>query len=547
VGHFDPDSGGALDEREAEMTAAERRWTLVYSLILIALTTIPAWIGFGMDGGGWRYSGFVVGVEDGNSYIAKMLLGQGGAWLFKTPYTGMDQRGVVAFLPFLLLGKLASSPGLHLQLVLLYHFFRIAMIPLVVVATYRFAAVFLPGEHWRRWATILVTAGGGLGWVLLLAGGPQEAASLPLEYISPESFGFLALFTLPHLALTRALVLIALTTYLRSAEQSRAGWRAGLILSLSILVQPLPAVTGLILIGAHQLLLYLRGGSTFLKNWRSAWWPVLWRMALPVFPLLAYYAIAFSTDPYLKLWSAQNQLPSPPPAYYLLAYGLLLPFSGVGIVRTWRDRNPNVSLLVAWILVFPFLAYFPYPVQRRLPEGVWVAISILAVMGFADLRARSRWIRVVQPLILVISLVSSITLLAGGISVAASPAQPAYVLAGDAEAYAWLASQAETGELVLASYATGNVLPAWAEVRVLVGLGPESAGLPGLLVEIEHFYSGAWAEAEQAAFLSRHEIRWIMLGQGERALGGSEAHFPPGWVVAYDSGTTQVYHREGAP
>ncbi len=486
-------------------------------------------MGSGWRGAEWQFSGFVVGVEDGNSYIAKMLLGQGGAWIFKTPYTGMDQRGVVAFLPFLLLGKLASGPGLHLQLVLLYHFFRMAMIPLVVLATYQFAAVFLAGDRWRRWATILATAGGGLGWVVLLSGGLGEAPSLPLEYISPESFGFLALFTLPHLALTRALVLIALTTYLKSADQGRAGWTAGLILALSVLVQPLPAVTGLILIGAHQLLLFLRGGSTFLQTWRRAWWPALWRLALPVLPLLAYYVVVFSTDPYLKLWSAQNQLPSPPPSYYLLAYGLLLPFSLVGMARIWRDREPNLLLLVAWVFVFPFLAYFPYPVQRRLPEGVWVAISILAAMGFAELGKRSGWFKRVQPLILVISLVSSVTLLVGGVSVAAKPAQPAFLPEDVSETYTWIASQAQPGELVLASYATGNVLPAWAEVRVLIGLGPESAGLPRLEAEIEQFYNGSWTVAEQSAFLSRNTIRWIILGPAERAMGGSETRiFHPG-------------------
>ena len=102
------------------MTRQERRWCGAYSLVLILATTLPVWIAFRHAGSEWRFSGFLFAVEDGNSYIAKMQLGAAGAWLFRSPYTAMPQRGVIAFLPYLLLGKLAASPETHLQLVLLF-------------------------------------------------------------------------------------------------------------------------------------------------------------------------------------------------------------------------------------------------------------------------------------------------------------------------------------------------------------------------------------------------------------------------------------------
>jgi len=529
------------------MTRSERMWCLVYSGILVVLTTIPVWIGFAAEGDAWRFTGFVIGVEDGNSYIAKMLLGQGGAWLFRTPYTGMEQHGVLAFLPFLLLGKLASAPALHLQLAVLYHLFRIATIPLVVMATYRLAAVFLPGEGQRRWGTVLATAGGGLGWAMLLVSGSQSAASLPLEYISPESFGFLALYTLPHLALTRALMLIALTTYLQSNGRMRAGWEAGLILMISLLVQPLTALTCLAVIGAHQLLLFWRGRTAFSNDWNARWRPVLWRMLIPILPFLVYYIIAFSTDPFLKLWSAQNQLQSPPPGYYLLAFGLLLPFSIVGIVTAWCQRDPDASLLTAWILIFPLLAYFPYPVQRRLPEGVWVAFSILAIKGFADLLRRQRVFKLAMPFVVSISMISSGTLIMGGAAVASRPARPMFRTSADVAAYTWLADHAQPGDLVLASYATGNALPAWAGVRVLIGLGPESANLQALEPEVKAFYNGEWTEEEQASFVKLHDIGWIILGPEERDLGGKRTILPAEWQIEYDDDGYQIFRTGESP
>jgi hypothetical protein len=115
-------------------------------------------VGYASQGTEWRYSGFVFGVEDGNSYLAKMLSGSAGAWLFRTPYTAEEQRGVLAFLPYFLLGKLAGPPGLQVQLAVLFHLFRLAAGILAILATYDFLAYFWTGRAfaclarpWRPW------------------------------------------------------------------------------------------------------------------------------------------------------------------------------------------------------------------------------------------------------------------------------------------------------------------------------------------------------------------------------------------------------------
>ena len=69
------------------MTRAERRWCLGLSVVLMLLTSIPYLVGFQEQRGAWAFTGFVFGVGDGNSYIAKMLQGAAGAWLFRTPYS----------------------------------------------------------------------------------------------------------------------------------------------------------------------------------------------------------------------------------------------------------------------------------------------------------------------------------------------------------------------------------------------------------------------------------------------------------------------------
>jgi len=147
------------------MKRQERIWCLWYGVILAGITTIPYLIGMAVQGDEWHFTGFVFGVEDGNSYIAKMLLGQIGNWLFRTPYSTEIQNGVIAFLPYLLLGKISAPPELHIQLVVQFHIFRVLCIPFTVWVIYQFFSIYLEDLRWRRWATVLATIGGGLGFV----------------------------------------------------------------------------------------------------------------------------------------------------------------------------------------------------------------------------------------------------------------------------------------------------------------------------------------------------------------------------------------------
>ena len=102
----------------------ERRWVFVFAVVVMLATTVPYLLGYAVEDADWRFTGFVVAVEDGNAFIGKMLSGTAGAWLVRTPYTASPQRGFLIFLPYILLGKLASPPDAHGQLVALYHLFR---------------------------------------------------------------------------------------------------------------------------------------------------------------------------------------------------------------------------------------------------------------------------------------------------------------------------------------------------------------------------------------------------------------------------------------
>jgi hypothetical protein len=511
---------------------SERRWVLWYAIIVMLVTTVPYLLGFSKEGMDWRFAGFVFGVEDGNSYIAKMLSGTAGSWLFRTPYTALPQRGTLIFLPYILLGKLASPPAIHEQLVVLYHLLRFVAGILFLFSTYEFIAFFIGSIFLRRVGLILASLGGGLGWILILFGRDTLFNSLPLEFYSPESFGFLSLYGIPHLALARALLLWGLIEYLRGLriQKVRSLWfhglKVGSIWLLTGLVQPLTGmVVGAIVIiylgalGFWQLWLSFRKNQNNWKVWRKSVFLAMVAGLCPL-PFVLYNILAFNLDPVLKSWTVQSFLPSPHPFHYFLAYGLLFPFCAIGAAKYMKENQWMAWFPVAWILFLPVLAYAPFDLQRRLLEGIWSAFVILSLKSFESRMPASpitldkRWLG-----LFLLAFPSTFMLIAGGMNVAAHASKPLFRPREEVAAFQFLAKEADPFAVVLSSYQTGNVLPAWAPVRVVIGHGPESVAIKQLEPLVKSFFERSATNRQRIELLQNSGVDYVFWGPEERSLG----------------------------
>ena len=134
--------------------------------------------------------------------------------------------------------------------------------------------------------------------------------------------------------------------------------------------------------------------------------------------------------------------------------------------------------------------------------------------------------------LMVLALPSSFLLLAGGVGTAFQPQEPAFRPVQEVAAFEWLGAEAEPGSIVLSAYATGNALPAWAPVRVVVGHGPESADLDQLLPAVEQFYAGM-SEDARTAFLETYSVDYLWMGPRERDLGEGGA-VDSDWIYNQD-------------
>ena len=487
------------------MSRRETRWALAYSLILVLVTSLPYMLAAIGTTEGWVFTGFLIASDDGNSYIAKMLAGSEGAWLFRSPYSTTEQAGVLAFLPYLLLGK--ASNGMHGQLVALYHLMRVFAIPALVLAVYRFATLFVESLALRRWTVIIATIGGGLGWLMVLLGWPNLADSLPLEFYSPETFGFLAIYGLPHLTLARALMLLGFVWHL----QDQNSWRAGLALLAAGLVHSPELLSAYAVLGAHALAIAGFGAN------RSEWARRLARTILPSLPLVAYLGYRAISDPYLEAWAAQNLILSPHPVLYLLAFGVLLPVAFLGARDLVRRKDESMLFPVAWAVAIPALAWAPLNIQRRLPEGGWVALTVLAAVGIATLSGNAQ--RIGRVALASLILPSTFLILAAGFDQALNPREPAFRSEPEIQAFDYLSQQMDPGTVVLAAFETSNPLPAWAPARVVAGHGPESAGLDRLTPKVEAFYRAEGVNEDRLALIRDEQIEYVIRGPKERAIG----------------------------
>jgi hypothetical protein len=528
----------------------------------MVLTTIPYLIAFQKalpsdQTPTWRFSGFLFGVEDGNSYIAKMRRGMEGEWFFRSSYSGMKQKGVLAVLPYTLLGKLAGGKGAHEQLVVLFHWFRIGAGLSCILVTYRFLCEFLLSTYWRRVALVLITIGGGLGWLILLFRDPKV---LPLEFYSPEAFGFLSLYGLPHLSLARALMLLALIEYLKiwetavTTERNVHLWRLSAAWLAAGLSQPIQAGILSILLVFHLIVeatkrWYWRTFSVKKAKLKAVILSVVWASCLPL-ALLIYTAYSFLTDPYLKIWAAQNRLPPAPISLYFLSYGWLFPLVIGGIVQSRDWGNERLTLLLAWLVTGMGLIFTPITIQRRLIEGVWIVLVLLAMRFVESLHRIARqqkFQRLVVFLLFLLTLPSSILLVIGGIQSALTPKTPIFVSYRDTIGYETLNQfQKAKDAVILASYETSNVLPAYAFVRVISGHGPESPSGETVLKDIRKFYQAQTPSEFRQDFIQRYQIQYIVWGDNERKLGDWQPRLEDYLIPVYENESLVIFEVDRA-
>lgn len=552
----------------------EWRRVAVFALFILIVTTLPYALAWSRQGDAWRFSGFLFGVEDGNSYLGKMRLGMRGEWGFYLFYTPEIHRAEpLVVLPYIAAGQLAglfvpeSSPDSQMALVITYHLMRLVCTALLIASMYLFIAQFLRARSLRFFALALATFGGGFGWLLSLIGLGGWLGSLPPDMYVPEGFSFLIIFGLPHLALARAALLLGLVLLIKSQRKDARteGRKENFSKNpfvLSVLAGLCWLVVGLA-VPFYLAVIYAALGAWGLASWvRLRRFPggLFWRCVVAgsvTLPLFGYNTVVFLINEAFAQWSAQNNLPSPHPLQYLVAYALLIVPALWGGLWAWQKARRQIAyaLPIGWLLIVPILVYLPINVQRRLSEAAIVPLAVLATMGLRLLARRWRNRRRIQTAYLIAASLTAAFLLFGAVLAALNPRAPLFRPSGEVAAFNWLNTQAAPNDVVLAAVPTGNALPAFVRARTYMGHGPETLDWPSKTDIVQRFYRGELTDDEFAtlfappcrdsAGLCLLPVRYIFYGEAERALAPD---VPPTWAaemqLVYDADGYQIYRAE---
>jgi len=509
------------------VTRAEWQRVSLFVLAVMLMTTLPYGIGWLSAGDQWAFGGSLFGAEDSYSYLAKMRLGARGDWLFTMRYTSESHQGALLFLPYIALGHLvavfvdADDPALVDALMIAFHVARVILGAALLLISYRFVAVFMRGPGTRFLALVMITLGGGFGWLLTLVGLGHWLGSLPVDFFVPEGYSFLILFGLPHLALARSLLLLGFLLFFRALLMPDEARRW---LIWALLAGGSWAAVGIV-VPFYVPLVYLLLGGWGLAAWvreRRFPWRLFWRAVGAVavtLPYLAYTAAVFLTNEVLGKWSSQNQLPSPHPVHYLLGYGVMAVPAVVGARWMWRRaaawHGALGLLLIAWIVAVPVAVYLPINVQRRLAEGVIVPLGILAAAGlrlaFPD---RRRWRRA-RAIVLTLVLPTALLLWLGGLVAALTPDRPLFFPQAEIAALRCLDGIAGRDAVVLSTKETGAILPVYADVRAYIGHGPETIDSDAKGEMVRQFLAGELTPEARRTLLD--QVDYVLVGASERA------------------------------
>jgi hypothetical protein len=491
-------------------------WAAIVGVLIFSLASLPYAIGWLRPTPGAEFGGFVLHLQDGYSYLAKMRLGARGLWLYRNMYAVEPHPGTLLFTPFILMGKLAALAGggarvevwaLHA----VFHLARVVACGLLGWALYRFYAVILPEVRQRRLAYALALAGSGLGWLLVATGQGVLFGDRPLDLYLGEAYGFIALLMYPHVALARACLLLGVLRFARVMDGPGGpgdALAAGGLWLVTTLCVPFYILVAGGVVGGWLAVRAIRSRRVPL---RAAGWGLV--AGLPGAAIVLVNLALIGSDPVYAAWNAQNLLPLPHPAHFVFAFGIPLVLGAVGAQEALRRNLPLAELCIGWPLASAALILLPLNVQLRLLEGAHVPLWGLAVLGLeALIGGRVRLRRAATAGLLVVSLPSAGFLVLGGASLALFGFAHVYVPSDEAAALRWLNAHAPFEAVVLAPEEVGRLAPGWAGVRSVLGHGFETPDYPQTRDDVTLFYSDDASDETRRVLLERYHVDYVYLG-----------------------------------
>jgi hypothetical protein len=539
------------------ISSGEWRFVAVLVATLLLLTALPYAFGYASAPPDRQFMGLVFNVSDHTQYFSWYREFQQG-FLAENRLTPEPNEPVFFNLLWWSLGKFGLITGLEVAQV--YQAFRLFAGAVFICAVYLFCALFFKDVWKRKIATLVITCGSGLGWVLVVLKYTLARGELlfPLDVYRAGTNSFLSIMAFPHFVMANSLIVITLALVLRAHERRQLGYSvaAGFVALVLGWQHAYDLITVYAVILAYAVLESIR-----LK--RIAWHLVWSGLIVGLLSCSAAVYSVYITSAY-PIWEAvlaqfdNAGVFTADPFHVLILVGLplivaVLTFDGLVPLRRRHRRELFVK---TWFLVSFVVGYLPVVYQVHLTNCWQVPVGILATAGlfrhvipYLQLQGR-RWIARLSPdrfqrlaslLFVLAVLPTSVYLLAWRVYDLNRHEYPYFLYQDDLDALAWLRENTVPSDVVLSARTVGQYIPAVAGNKAFLAHWAQTVGFFEKIEMVESFFARETDDAYRLALVEEFDVRYVLYGRTERDLGDFDPAAVPYLVEVFSGSATRVF------
>jgi hypothetical protein len=438
-------------------------------------------------------------LEDIFVYLANILEGKKGHFLFVNQFGSGPQGKFFLYSPYLLLGHISRILNLNPEVA--YYLGAYFFTLFLTVALFLFSRLFFKSFRWRLFAVVLCLLSGGL------------SLALPIE-----TTPFISLIK-PHVILAHASLVLIFYSFLSLANCPKQRVKK---LTLTLLFASLLLSLIHVFMSALAIVVLIIWTFLFTPNQEKK---LLLPLKVLIFASLpiSVYSLYLARNPlFSQTFISQNTIPSPAPFVRLSQLGiglLLIPFS-FSLIK----KNKKIILLFLWFLIQFGFTYLPVSWQARFIGGWWIPCSFLITLAiFRFIREKNQPWRIVFLTLIVLPLLLINHFKLIFIEVFYMPfAKPSLLYVSRQETQAWnfLKKRCQFSTVLLSNPAQGMYLPAKTGCRSFIGHNIQTFDYYQKLSQVEKILSGEIGESELENFLEKEEITYVFLPQQEAQKAG---------------------------
>jgi len=570
-----------------------RRHLLLLVTTIVFTTWLPYIFGWWLTPPETRYFWLIYNPDDQNVHLMWARQAMEGKFFFHDLFTTEPHPGLFTNLFSLMLGWFCRFTGISLHFG--YQVFRTFVAIAFLLTAYWLSGFLLGDNRSRLFALLLISFSSGFGWVLVLfwwltgQRPPFFFVDVSPELIMPEANSFLSMTVAPLAALGVTLVMGSLGCLLASTEVERK--KAYRFVALS-------ALFGMLVVNVHTyaaipmlIAVFFWQALQIITVRRVNFWELatVLLFSFPVALLLGGQAYLFSRDPAFVQKAATPTL-THSPVILIGSYGFIALGAVLGLPAAWRKAKSGEkgwTLLLAWTVAIIVSIYLPVSFQRKMIEGLHVALCLLTALAmeglvekFGEEQRQAKKTRQTnlnrQPVLQTQQRILPSSWLILTLIVLTAPSQvaffalngywlvhnnliydtrfnppysrmlmpPYYLSESHLHLFNWLERNARSDEAVLCHPMLGNYLPVLTGRKVFIGHWAETLNFVEKLKVATAVWKGLIPVEEARRFFRQHRIRYALETDFERLAASGSTNLHRYGKVVFQAGKDLIFRLE---